>query len=164
MADMLLLEFLPCRGLPSDLIVPLPPSFYVNANHTSARQLLRLEAGFIHHARYHKAGPYCGACPLPSHPIRGQASLLLPNFWLSEPRPLPVRVPRPCRSELPPSLRSSPSPAKPLRLRLVVRRTRQPPRRDRQGLAQHMGTGPYAPTEAPVPASSRLLRFPGWER
>src|SRR5215211_6501064 len=98
------------------------------------------------------------------HPIRGQASLLLPNFWLSEPRPLPVRVPRPCRSELPPSLRSSPSPAKPLRLRLVVRRTRQPPRRDRQGLAQHMGTGPYAPTEAPVPASSRLLRFPGWER
>src|SRR5215207_8242525 len=32
--------------------------------------------------------------PAPEH----EASFLLPSFWLSEPRPLPVRVPHPCRS------------------------------------------------------------------
>jgi hypothetical protein len=90
-----------------------------------------------------------------------EANSLLPNFWLSEPRPLPARLPRPCSSGLPPSLRSSPSPTKPLRRPPVLRRTRQPPRRDKRGLARLRDTRPYAPTRALAPASARPLRFPG---
>ncbi len=53
-----------------------------------------------------------------------EATFLLPNFWLSEPQSRPVRLPDPCRSELPLSLRSSSSPARPSRSLPASCRTR----------------------------------------
>src|SRR5215203_3766051 len=89
------------------------------------------------------------------------ASFLLPNFWLSDPRPLLVRVPHPRRSELPPFLRSSPSPTRPLLLRLVLRRTRRLSHRGTRVPAQFQDIRPCAPTEEPVLASNHRLLFPG---
>jgi hypothetical protein len=40
--------------------------------------------------------------------VRAWINLLLPSLWLSEPLPLPMRLPRPCHSKLPPSFLSSP--------------------------------------------------------
>src|SRR5688500_16246962 len=46
-----------------------------------------------------------------------EANLFLPNSRLFAPRPLPVHLSRPCRSERRPSLGSSPPPTRPWSLR-----------------------------------------------
>jgi hypothetical protein len=84
-------------------------------------------------------------CSISTHFLQDSASehranLLLLNFWLSEPRPLLVRLLRPCRAELPPSLRPSPSPARPLRPPPALRRAQRLSRHGRRGSARPQGT------------------------
>src|SRR5829696_6372836 len=101
----------------------------------------------------------------PLDPMSGHAAnLLLPNSCLSEPRPLPARLPRPCPSTPPPSLRSSPSPPKPLRLPPFLHRTQQLSRRGKRELARLPDIRFFAPIARPAPALGRRLRFLGQER
>src|SRR5687767_8202753 len=72
--------------------------------------------------------------------------LLLPNIWLSEPLPLPVRLPRPRHARPPPSLRSLPSPARPMPPPPALHHTRQPLRSGERVQELPLGIRPYAPT------------------